>query len=40
MAERLAPTRARHLVAELRQPAQHGRVEVARLDEWLAALAA
>jgi hypothetical protein len=40
MAERLAPARARHLVAELRQPAQHGRVEVARLDEWLAALAA
>jgi hypothetical protein len=40
MAERLAPARALHLVAELRQPAQHGRVEVARLDEWLAALAA
>jgi predicted AAA+ superfamily ATPase len=40
MAERFAPARALHLVAELRQPAQHGRVEVARLDEWLAALAA
>ncbi len=40
MAERFAPARALHLVAELRQPAQHGRVEVASLDEWLAELAA
>lgn len=40
MAERFAPARALQLVAELRQPAQHGRVEVARLDEWLAGLAA
>jgi hypothetical protein len=39
MAERFAPARALHLVAELRQPAQHGRVEVARLDRWLAELA-
>jgi predicted AAA+ superfamily ATPase len=40
MAERFAPARAMHLVAELRQPAQHGRVEVASLDTWLAQLAA
>jgi len=40
MAERLAPARALHLVAELRQPAQHGRVEVAHLASWLAELAA
>lgn len=40
MAERFAPARALQLVAELRQPAQHGRVEVARLDQWLAGLAA
>jgi predicted AAA+ superfamily ATPase len=40
MAERFAPARALHLVAELRQPAQHGRVQVAHLDEWLAGLAA
>jgi uncharacterized protein len=40
MAERFAPARAMQLVAELRQPAQHGRVEVASLDAWLAQLAA
>lgn len=40
MAERLAPARALHLVAELRQPAQHGRVEVTELATWLAELAA
>jgi len=40
MAERLAPARALHLVAELRRPAQHGRVEVAHLASWLAELAA
>ncbi len=40
MAERFAPARAVQLVAELRQPAQHGRVEVTRLGEWLAGLAA
>lgn len=40
MAERFAPARALHLVAELRQPAQHGRVEVAKLADWLAELAA
>jgi len=40
MAERFAPARALHLVAELRQPAQHGRVEVANLAGWLADLAA
>ena len=40
LAERFAPARALHLVAELRQPAQHGRVEVAHLAAWLAALAA
>ncbi len=39
MAERFAPARALHL-AELRQPAQHGRVEVANLAGWLAELAA
>lgn len=40
MAKRLAPARALHLVAELRQPAQHGRIEVADLASWLAELAA
>ena len=40
MAERFAPARAVQIVAELRQPAQHGRVEVASADEWLAGLAA
>lgn len=40
MAERFAPARAVQLVAELRQPAQHGRVEVTRLGEWLAGLTA
>jgi len=40
MAERLAPTRAVQLVAELRQAAQHGRVEVADAAEWLGQLAA
>jgi uncharacterized protein len=40
MAERFAPARALHLVAELRQPAQHGRVEVADLGDRLAELAA
>jgi uncharacterized protein len=40
MAERLAPARAVQIVAELRQPAQHGRIEVADAAEWLAGLAA
>ena len=40
MAERLAPTRAVQIVGELRQPAQHGLVEVASADGWLAGLAA
>jgi uncharacterized protein len=40
MAERFAPARAVQLVADLRQPAQHGRVEVASLAGWLAQLAA
>ena len=40
MAERFAPARALQIVAELRQPAQHGRVEVASLEWWLAGLAA
>ncbi len=40
MAERFAPARAVQIVAELRQPAQHGRVEVASADGWLAGLAA
>ena len=40
MAERFAPARAVQIVAELRQPAQHGRVEVTSADGWLAGLAA
>ena len=40
MAERFAPARAVQIVAELRQPAQHGRVEVTGAAEWLAGLAA
>jgi len=40
MAERFAPARAVQIVGELRQPAQHGRVEVASADQWLAGLAA
>ena len=40
MAERFAPARAVQIVAELRQPAQHGLVEVAGADGWLAGLAA
>ena len=40
MAERFAPARAVQIVAELRQPAQHGRVEVADAAGWLAGLAA
>ncbi len=40
MAERFAAARAVQLVGELRQPAQHGRVEVASADGWLAGLAA
>jgi len=40
MAERLAPSRAVQVVADLRQPAQHGRVEVADAAAWLAGLAA
>ena len=40
MAERFAPARAVQIVAELRQPAQYGRVEVASADGWLAGLAA
>ena len=40
MAERFAPARAVQIVAELRQPAQHGRVEVAHAAEWLGRLSA
>jgi len=40
MAERFAPARALQVVAELRQPAHHGRVEVTSADGWLAGLAA
>ena len=40
MAERFAPARAVQIVGELRQPAQHGLVEVASADGWLAGLAA
>jgi uncharacterized protein len=40
MAERFAPARAVQIVGELRQPAQHGRVEVASAQGWLAGLAA
>ncbi len=40
MADRFSPARAVQVVAELRQVAQHGLVEVVRADEWLAALAA
>ncbi|HEY8711005.1 MAG TPA: ATP-binding protein [Burkholderiaceae bacterium] len=40
MAERFAPARAVQVVAELRQPAQHGRVEVASAARWLGELAA
>ena len=40
MAERFVPARAVQIVGELRQPAQHGRVEVASAGGWLAGLAA
>lgn len=40
MAQRFAPARAVQVVAELRQPAHHGLVEVASAEEWLAGLAA
>jgi uncharacterized protein len=40
MAERFLPARAVQIVGELRQPAQHGRVEVASAQKWLAGLAA
>lgn len=40
MAERLAPARAVQIVGELRQVAQHGRIEVTHADQWLASLAA
>lgn len=40
MAERLAPARAVQIVGELRQVAQHGRIEVTLADQWLAGLAA
>jgi uncharacterized protein len=40
MAERFAPAKAVQLVATLRNVAQHGRVEVAKADAWLAGLAA
>ncbi len=40
MAERFAPARAVQVVVELRQAAQHRRVEVASADGWLAGLAA
>ena len=39
MAERFAPARALQVVEELRQPAQHGRVEVVSAAPWLAGLA-
>ena len=40
MAERFAPARAVQVVADLRQPAQHGRVEVIDAADWLGRLAA
>ncbi|MFM9882079.1 MAG: ATP-binding protein [Burkholderiales bacterium] len=40
MAERFAPARAVQIVGELRQVAQHGRIEVTNADQWLAGLAA
>ena len=40
MAERFAPARAVQVVAELRQAAQHGRVEVVDAADWLGRLAA
>ena len=40
MAERMAPARAVQIVGDLRQPAQHGRVEVADAATWLGQLAA
>ncbi len=40
MAERFAPARAVQIVGELRQVAQHGRIEVTNADQWLADLAA
>ena len=40
MAERMAPARAVQIVAELRQPAQHGQVEVVDAATWLGQLAA
>jgi uncharacterized protein len=40
MAERMAPARAVQIVADLRQMAQHGRVEVADAATWLGQLAA
>ena len=40
MAERMAPARAVQIVAELRQPAQHGRVEVCDAAKWLGRLSA
>ncbi|KNZ34033.1 MAG: hypothetical protein AD742_00905 [Methylibium sp. NZG] len=40
MAERMAPARAVQIVAELRQPAQHGKVEVTDAAGWLGRLAA
>jgi predicted AAA+ superfamily ATPase len=39
MAERFAPARALQVVADLRQPAQHGLVEVVSAAPWLAGLA-
>lgn len=40
LAEKFPAARALQLVAELRQPAQHGRVEVADAAAWLAGLSA
>ncbi len=40
IAERFAPARAVQIVGELRQVAQHGRIEVTNADQWLAGLAA
>ena len=39
MAQRFAPARALQVVADLRQPAQHGLVEVVSAAPWLAGLA-
>jgi uncharacterized protein len=40
MAEQFAPAKAVQVVKELRQAAQHGKVEVVLVEDWLAGLAA